>query len=480
MFGRVTYAEAQVFVRQGRSGLSRAAFAGSVFFLEFVCVTAVAVATGVAYHEIVYGNTGDVESFASVGALAALVFGFTFLLRDEYGVDFLLEGRRSNGRILLVWNCAFAALAVIGFMTKSTAMFSRAWLVLFYVAGLAAAVGLNAVLHRSLGTMIERGLIRARRLMLVGKEEDMARVEREIADGVPLTGVVGRLTLPDEPLSEAETGQMLEAAVYNARLLGVEDVIIAGNGLDGVFLERAVSAFRTLPIVIHLGAGGLVGRFKDARVSRFGRTTTLSLTREPLGPFEAASKRAFDVAAAATALALLSPLFLAVALLIKLDSPGPVYFRQRRRGFNLEEFGIWKFRTMTTLDDGEVIKQATQGDARVTRIGKHLRKYSIDELPQLFNVLRGEMSLVGPRPHAVAHDRFFEKRIEMYPRRLNVKPGITGWAQVNGFRGATETDASMAQRVEHDLYYIDNWSLLFDAYIILLTAFSRKAMRNAY
>ncbi len=174
------------------------------------------------------------------------------------------------------------------------------------------------------------------------------------------------------------------------------------------------------------------------------------------------------------------PLLAAVAILIKLDSKGPVFFCQRRRGYNLEEFGIWKFRTMTTLDDGDTIAQARQGDARITRIGTYLRKSSIDELPQLINVLWGEMSLVGPRPHAVAHDRFFEKRIAMYPRRLNVKPGITGWAQVNGYRGVTDTDACMARRVEHDLYYIDNWSLLFDIYIILLTIFSRKALRNAY
>ena len=192
------------------------------------------------------------------------------------------------------------------------------------------------------------------------------------------------------------------------------------------------------------------------------------------------SKRVFDLLSASAALVLLSPLLLAIVALIKFDSPGPIFFIQRRRGFNLEEFPIWKFRTMTALDDGDVVRQATQNDMRVTRIGRLLRKYSLDELPQLFNVVRGEMSLVGPRPHAVAHDRFFEKRIARYPRRLNMKPGITGWAQVNGFRGATETDDAMSRRVEHDLYYIDNWSVSFDFYIVLLTVVSRKASLNAY
>jgi exopolysaccharide biosynthesis polyprenyl glycosylphosphotransferase len=246
------------------------------------------------------------------------------------------------------------------------------------------------------------------------------------------------------------------------------------------FLERSNNAFSVLPVAIHLSAGGLIGRFKDARIARFGRAAALSLTRAPLSQFEATTKRWFDVVVSAIALILLSPVFAAVALLIKFDSRGPVFFRQRRRGYNTAEFQIWKFRTMTTLDDGDTVHQATENDQRVTGIGRLLRRTSLDELPQLLNVLRGEMSLVGPRPHAVAHDRFFEKRIAQYPRRLNVKPGITGWAQVNGFRGATDTDEAMRRRVDHDLYYIDNCSVGFDLYILLLTLISPKASRNAY
>jgi len=185
------------------------------------------------------------------------------------------------------------------------------------------------------------------------------------------------------------------------------------------------------------------------------------------------------MAAAGLALLILSPLFAAIAVLIKIDSPGPVFFKQRRRGYNTEEFRIWKFRTMTSLDDGDVVVQASENDSRITTVGNFLRRTSLDELPQLINVLKGEMSLVGPRPHAVAHDRFFERRIALYPRRLNVKPGITGWAQVNGFRGETRTEEMMRQRVEHDLYYIDNCSLGFDLYILLLTLISPKASRNA-
>ena len=183
-------------------------------------------------------------------------------------------------------------------------------------------------------------------------------------------------------------------------------------------------------------------------------------------------KRIFDLIIAGAALAVLAPVFALIALMIRLDSPGPVFFRQRRYGFNQQMFRIFKFRTMTTLDDGDVIRQACRNDRRVTRMGRWLRRWNID-------VLRGEMSLVGPRPHALSHDREFEQRVALYARRHNVKPGITGWAQVNGLRGEIDSDEKIRQRVEYDLYYIDNWSLLFDLKILLYTVFSRSAYRNA-
>jgi exopolysaccharide biosynthesis polyprenyl glycosylphosphotransferase len=226
-------------------------------------------------------------------------------------------------------------------------------------------------------------------------------------------------------------------------------------------------------------AGRLVDRFAGIRIERKGPIAAFSLTEAPLAPLQACAKRVFDIAVAATALVLLAGVFAIIALLIKRDSPGPVFFRQRRLGYNQREFEIYKFRSMALHDDGGVVRQASRNDPRITALGRILRRYNIDELPQLINVLKGDMSIVGPRPHAVAHDRMFEKRIEMYPRRLNVRPGITGWAQVNGHRGETNTDEKMTARVEHDLYYIDNWSLWLDLYIVMLTVISPKAYRNA-
>jgi lipopolysaccharide/colanic/teichoic acid biosynthesis glycosyltransferase len=177
---------------------------------------------------------------------------------------------------------------------------------------------------------------------------------------------------------------------------------------------------------------------------------------------------------------ILTPVFAALALLIKLDSAGPIFFLQHRHGFNQKPFRIIKFRTMRTLEDGAMISQAKEDDPRVTHVGSRLRRWSIDELPQLLNVIKGDMSLVGPRPHAVSHDREFELRIALYARRHNVKPGITGWAQIHGYRGETDTEEKLQKRVEHDLYYIDNWSLGLDLQILVRTVLSLARNRNAY
>jgi lipopolysaccharide/colanic/teichoic acid biosynthesis glycosyltransferase len=174
------------------------------------------------------------------------------------------------------------------------------------------------------------------------------------------------------------------------------------------------------------------------------------------------------------------PLLVIVAIAIKLDSPGPALFRQRRRGFNGTCFQIYKFRTMSVLEDGPKITQAQYSDSRITRLGKWLRRTSIDELPQLVNVLEGSMSLVGPRPHALAHDTQFDKIVRNYAFRHRVKPGLTGWAQVNGCRGPTPTRKHIERRVQHDLWYIDNWSFALDLSIMLRTIVEVMRSRNAY
>jgi Undecaprenyl-phosphate glucose phosphotransferase len=210
------------------------------------------------------------------------------------------------------------------------------------------------------------------------------------------------------------------------------------------------------------------------------RTISLEIQRAPLSAIERIVKRAMDISIGLVALAFVTPIMMLTALAIKIDGEGPVFFLQNRRGFSGRQFVMFKFRTMSVQENGDVVTQAMRNDPRVTKIGRLLRAASIDELPQLVNVVRGEMSLIGPRPHALAHDNYFEKLLQDYAFRHHVKPGMTGWAQVNGLRGATPSVDQIARRVEMDLWYINNWSLWLDIQILIKTLFEVLRKRNAF
>ena len=223
--------------------------------------------------------------------------------------------------------------------------------------------------------------------------------------------------------------------------LKVEEVMLSFDVMRIGDLKKLLSARRALPLPVNFVPVGVASEILRQPSHVLGDLVCIELQRAPLSTFERGLKRSIDVFGALAGLILLLPLFAVTAVCIKLDSPGPIFFRQKRRGFNGRPFDIFKFRTMSVLEDGSVINQATQFDDRVTRLGKRLRRSSIDELPQLLNILNGSMSLVGPRPHAVAHDNHFDKIVGNYAFRHHVKPGLTGWAQVNGHRGATPTAA---------------------------------------
>jgi exopolysaccharide biosynthesis polyprenyl glycosylphosphotransferase len=210
----------------------------------------------------------------------------------------------------------------------------------------------------------------------------------------------------------------------------------------------------------------------------------IDLFDRPLSDWDNLVKATFDKVIAALAIAALSPIMLLTALAIRLDSKGPVLFRQKRLGFNNELVEVYKFRSMyVDQSDANAARLATKDDPRVTKVGRFIRKTSLDELPQLFNVLIGTLSLVGPRPHALqakAANRLYHEVVDGYFARHKVKPGITGWAQINGWRGETDTAEKLEQRVAHDLYYIENWSLLLDAYILFKTPFALLKTENAY
>ena len=241
-----------------------------------------------------------------------------------------------------------------------------------------------------------------------------------------------------------------------------------------------------LPIDIRLAAHTNKLRFRPRSYSYIGNVPVLDVVDKPIADWDVVMKSAFDRVVGCILLALLSPVLLLVALAVKLDSKGPVFFKQKRYGFNNELIEVFKFRSMyvETLDH-TASKLVTRDDPRVTRVGRFIRKTSLDELPQLFNVaIFGNLSLVGPRPHAVhakAADRQYDEVVDGYFARHRVRPGITGWAQVNGWRGETDTPEKIQRRVEHDLYYIENWSILFDLYILAMTPFALvRASNNAY
>ena len=261
----------------------------------------------------------------------------------------------------------------------------------------------------------------------------------------------------------------------------IHDVVIALPWSADERLIGIISHLRALPVHVYLGSDLIGYHFPRHREQMLEGVPVIEIASAPLTGWSGLIKNIEDKVVAGGLVVLLSPLLLLIGLAIRLDSAGPVLFRQKRYGFNNQEIVVYKFRTMRHDRPREQgVPQARKNDPRVTRVGRILRCTSLDELPQLFNVLRGDMSMVGPRPHAVAHNEQYAELIGGYHGRHKVKPGITGWAQINGFRGETDTLEKMRLRVEHDIFYIENWSLWFDLKIMFLTSLTGWAHKNAY
>jgi len=460
---------------RAHSAILRSSFGLLAALADTAAIIFSALVAGMLYHFTAYGDAGPVESFLQLGLFVSLMFATANTMRDEYALSNYLQIGGHSRRTFFLWNFVFACAAVFGFVTKTTGDFSRATIVGFYLLGLGALIVSRAGVVRLVRASASAGGIPLKRVFLVGYEADVEGFASRYHPWESGMQVVAAAILRGRETLEED----LALAAASARMLRPDDVFILAPWSESDTVDACIDVFIRVPASIHLGPERVLDRFVDARISRVGAVSSLHLVRRPLSAGEVALKRTFDIVVAAAAVALLSPLFALVALAIKLDSQGPVFFLQRRYGFNQEPFRIFKFRSMRTMDEGRHVPQAQIGDPRITHVGRFLRRTNIDELPQLFNVLSGEMSLVGPRPHALAHDQMYEQAIAFYARRHNVKPGITGWAQVNGLRGDTTTEGKMRARVEHDLWYIDNWSPLLDLRILWLTVFSRKAYRNA-
>jgi polysaccharide biosynthesis protein PslA len=446
--------------RRGQAA-ARVALSFALAATDLAAILAITLVMELAYH--LAWQDGSIWTIGLRGirlaALLSLVIIATKALRSEYGLDSAMSRKSTFQRTFTLWLVAWAVVLVVSFMTKSTNDYSRIVSLGIFCFGLPVLVLTRAAMVRLVRRSLAAGSTSTSRVHLVGYEEDIARFYAG---------------------SEADhLGLRIVGTSYLRRVLRPDDVFVLVPWTDAAEVERCIDAFLRVPSALHLRPGAVLDRFPDLQVTRVGGVSGINIGRRPLNVGEIVLKRALDLTVATIALVSLSPLLAAIAVAIKLDSPGPVFFRQKRYGFNQQPFGVFKFRSMRA-DAGAAFRQATRNDSRITRVGAILRRTNLDELPQLINVLRGEMSLVGPRPHALAHDRSFERRIALYARRHNVRPGITGWAQVNGFRGETLTDLDMERRVSCDLHYIDNWSIWFDIQIMVQTLVSRRAYKNAF
>jgi Undecaprenyl-phosphate glucose phosphotransferase len=456
--------------------------------IEFALVVAASFEAGALYHRYAIGTLPHAEFYLTATTLLAAVFVVPCGLNRDYSVRRLVQIREQLRSVFLHWNSAYLLFAVALFLSHATDFYSRGSVVAQYFAGLSAAVALRLVMAYAVGLSVRSGRFGGRRALILGDAASVAYVTRRLNDRGCGIDIVGTVKLPSTEWSAdgrtsdlgADLREALEAVQGIARRVEIDEIIISLPWSEGRRIRRFVDELAIIPAAIHLAPDASAAWAHHLTPARVGSLPTLNLSRTPLTWRDRIVKRCFDVIVGTMLLAVALPLFLIVGLLIKLDSRGPVFFRQRRHGFNQGEFRIFKFRTMTTLDDGEKIRQATRDDKRITRVGRFLRRTNLDELPQLFNVLAGQMSLVGPRPHALAHNNEFEEKIRLYAKRHNVKPGITGWSQVNGFRGETDTLEKMQKRVDYDAFYIDNWSLKFDIIIMFSTIFSINSYKNAY
>ena len=459
-------------------------FNTTVLLAQVLGIILLASATGPAYLLAVYGDWSGGHDFASIGALVAVLYALPQAYGGYYRLGAPPRSNQDLRRVFSSWNFAFLCVLFVAFLTKSSDDFSRGWILLFYVMGSFAIVASEVAILAVRKAAIKSGRLTTRRVFLVGSPTKVGEFERRCRADNQGIEIVGAAVFPEfadsaHPDVFEKAQASLQRAVAAARRNNVSNIVILTDWSQALESAKIAEQFLDVPAAVHLQGLDVVEQFSQVRIDHMGTMKSLVVRPQPLSSLQSFAKRTFDIAAASVALLLLAPILGAVALSIALDSPGSAIFVQRRRGFNHREFRIYKFRTMTTRDDGAQIVQATENDPRVTRVGRILRKYNIDELPQLVNVFLGDMSLVGPRPHAVAHDGYYEQIINHYGRRLNMRPGITGWAQINGLRGETKTTAAMEARVKHDLHYIDNWSIAFDIYVLIMTVGSKRAYANA-
>lgn len=455
-----------------------------VLVADLLLIVASGLICSSAYHLVTAHVTGKVEPYAGLGLLVAANFAALMTARRNYQLKGLILFARQAREATVIWSGTFGVLAVAAFTTKISGDFSRGAVILFFVGGWMTLLAWRWLVAQVVHKSLANGLF-ARKQIFVIAEEGLNVSSRPL-DELCRYGYdpVRTLEISRQEITSpgicGSLGLKLSDLIEIARRERIEDVHLLVRWHNHRIIDGILDALAVLPISVHLIPDENAARFLSYPIANIGDTWTAELRRAPLTRAELLAKRCFDLVLATSALVMLLPLMLVTALLIKLDSRGNVFFLQKRNGFNDQTFDIFKFRTMQVVEDRDEVRQATRDDPRVTRLGRLLRKSSIDELPQLLNVISGDMSLVGPRPHATSHNSEYEKLIANYAFRHHVKPGLTGWAQVNGFRGETRKVEQMQRRVEHDLWYINNWSPWLDLKIVLRTVMVALRQDTAY
>jgi len=424
--------------------------------------------------------------FSFFSVLAILVFAVISKHSGLYRSWRTSPFREEIGMILQSWLLTMLTVMVVAFLLKFTGPYFRRVLIAWFATGFLALTATRYALRLFLRSFRCRGS-NVRSVAIAGAGSLGVKLAQVILDndwmGLRITGFYDDF----KPAGEAFAAGM-DIPVRGTLDTLAEDV--RHERIDFVYLALPMRAEKRMKAVmgtladttasVYIVPDIFTFKLLNARLVDMGGIPTISVYEGPFYGINDWIKRLEDLVVGTVITLLILPVLIAVAVGVKLSSPGPVIFKQRRYGFNGEEIVVWKFRTMSVCEDGPDIPQAQRNDPRVTKFGEFLRKTSLDELPQFINVLQGRMSIVGPRPHAVAHNEYYRKLIPGYMLRHKVKPGITGWAQVNGWRGETDTVEKMEKRVEYDLAYIRDWSFWMDMKVIFMTAFSGFGGKNAY
>jgi undecaprenyl-phosphate galactose phosphotransferase/putative colanic acid biosynthesis UDP-glucose lipid carrier transferase len=436
------------------------------------------------YQLFISGAHWNLHLHVGAGITAAVLYLLIGGSLGFYQVADIFSSRRNAPRIIWQWFLTSLLLSLLAFLFRIGDEFSRGSIICFAGVALALLLASRSLMKAALTSAVSQGRLHGRRVVLVGLRDELATVGR--ADLLRRFGLteVERIAFPElgNWSLAANKGILdsLDKALAVARDRSAEEIVLALGWSDTRGIELVRDRLRDSPLPVQLLPDQKVRYLTDNPAFSVKRSLAIEIQRTPLSGLELAAKRVLDIVVASLALMVLSPMMLLTAVAIKLESPGPALFRQQRSGFNAKRFMIFKFRTMTVMEEGDNVTQAKRHDPRVTGLGGLLRACSADEVPQLFNVLLGDMSLVGPRPHAVAHDSYYSKLLSEYAFRHHVKPGITGWAQIHGCRGPTDQVGLMKNRLDFDLWYINNWSLGLDLIVLARTVVELVRPRNAY